>query len=651
MKTQLTFRRLSAFTLFTIFGMHAMAQQFNEVQYSKDQTIFTLNAPSKSKAVTVRLYKDSQTTTPTQTVKLKKVGIDRWQATVPGNLSGLFYTFDMGAGECPGTFAKAVGVNGKRGAIIDLEETNPDGWKNDVRPVIQTPSDLVVYEMHHRDFSIHPSSKSKYPGKFLALTEAHNLQYLNALGVNAVQILPSYDFATVNELQPDIPQYNWGYDPLNYNVPEGSYSTDATRPAARIREFKQMVQALHKAGIRVILDVVYNHCMNIKDSNFQLTYPDYYYRKTEAGKGASGDIGTTGDYANASGCGNETASEKPLMRQFMLESVLYWVKEYHIDGFRFDLMGIHDMETMNLIREELNQIDPTITIYGEGWAAGTPAIPSEKCAMKVSTYQMPGIGAFADDMRDAIRGPFSDDHKPAYLAALSGEEESIKFGLVGGIQHPDVDMSKVNYSKAPWTAEPSQHVSYVSCHDDMSLVDRIRTSMPGITDAELVRLDELAQTFVLTSQGIPFLWAGEEVLRDKKGVHNSYNSPDSINQIDWSHLRKYPEVFNYYSGLIQMRKHHKVFRMGSAQLVRDNMRFLKAPDCVIAYTLDGTAVGDSWKKVVCVMNSKKEAQQVTIPSGNYTVVCREGQVDLLGLGTQAGGVVSVPAQSALILVQ
>ena len=301
------------------------------------------------------------------------------------------------------------------------------------------------------------------------------------------------------------------------------------------------------------------------------------------------------------------------------------------------------------IRKELDAIDPSITIYGEGWAAGSPAIPNEQCAMKAYTYKMPGIGAFADDMRDAVRGPFSDDMQPGILNALPGNEESIKFGLVGGIQHPDIDMQKVNYSKQPWTLQPSQHVSYVSCHDDMSLVDRLRASIPGIKQDELIRLDELAQTYVLTSQGIPFIWAGEEVLRDKKGVHNSYNQPDSINQIDWNGLNREPEVFLYYSGLIHMRETHKAFRMADADLVRQNMRFLEAPSCVIAYTLNGKAVGDTWNDIVVIMNANRKAVQVTIPAGKYQIVCRDGMVNQDGIGEMQGGVVTVTPQTALIL--
>lgn len=631
----------------------AMAQgHFNEMEYSPEQTTFNLNAPSKARSVKVRIYASADAATPVQTLKLKKAGTDRWTAVAKGDLMGKFYTFDMGKGECPGTFAKAVGVGGKRAAIIDLRATNPKGWCCDERPAITSPSDLVVYEMHHRDFSIHPSRGSQYPGKFLALTEPKNIHYLKTLGINAVQILPSYDFYTVDEEHPERPQYNWGYDPLNYNVPEGSYSTDARNPEVRIREFKEMVQALHNAGIRVILDVVYNHCMSIDGSNFQRTYPDYYYRMATDGNGTTGDMGSTGgNYSNGSGCGNETASEKPLMREFMLESVKYWVKEYHIDGFRFDLMGIHDIETMNLIRKAVDEIDPSITIYGEGWSAGTCGIDHDRLAMKAVTYKMPGIGAFADDMRDAVRGPFSNDHENAWLADKAGYVESIKFGLVGGIEHPDVDMTKVNYSKDPWTLQPTQHVSYVSCHDDMSLVDRIRTSFPGIQDDEMARLHKLAESFVLTSQGIPFLWAGEEVLRDKKGVHNSYNQPDSINQIDWTNLQKYPEVFLYYKGLIEMRKAHKAFRMADADLVRQHVRFLPALGNVVAFSLNGEAVGDEWKQIICVMNPAKTSVEVSVPKGHYTVVCRDGLVATDGLARVCGDKLTVGPQQLLIVHQ
>lgn len=649
-----------------------MAQDtFGEMIYSKVKTLFKLNAPTtvnldgmtgattqidKKKQVEIHIYEDGQGGKAIKTIKMKASGENRWEATVKGDLKGKFYTFDIGKGETPGVFAKAVGVNGMRGAIVDMAETNPQGWENDQRPVIQSPADLVIYEMHWRDFSIDASSGLKNKGKFLALTEPKAIEHLKSLGVNAVHILPSFDYASVDETKLDTPQYNWGYDPKNYNVPEGSYSTDPYNPVTRIKEFKQMVQALHKAGIRVILDVVYNHTFNIDHSNFQLTYPDMYYRKTADGK-----------YSDGSGCGNETASEKPLMREFMLESVKYWIDEYHIDGFRFDLMGVHDIETMQQIRAEVNKIDPSIYIYGEGWSAGSCAYPVDKLAMKANTQQLNGIAAFSDDMRDALRGPFSDDHKGALLAGIPGEEESLKFGIVGGIAHPQVDMTKVNYDKKPWTNNPTEQISYVSCHDDMCLVDRLKASIPSLTDknipekertAELIRIDQLAQTAVFTSQGVPFILSGEEMLRDKKGVHNSYNSPDSINHLDWNNLQRYPQLFAYYKNLIQLRKNHPAFRLATGDKVRQHLAFLPAvnskdvkQDCLVGFLLKDLQGIDAWKTIVVIYNFNKEAKEMAIPEGTYTIACCNGTIDEAGLGEVSGKEVLVDGQSALILFQ
>ncbi|CDD20918.1 pullulanase type I [Prevotella sp. CAG:732] len=649
-----------------------MAQDtFGEMIYSKVKTLFKLNAPTtvnldgmtgattqidKKKQVEIHIYEDGQGGKAIKTIKMKASGENRWEATVKGDLKGKFYTFDIGKGETPGVFAKAVGVNGMRGAIVDMAETNPQGWENDQRPVIQSPADLVIYEMHWRDFSIDVSSGLKNKGKFLALTEPKAIEHLKSLGVNAVHILPSFDYASVDETKLDTPQYNWGYDPKNYNVPEGSYSTDPYNPVTRIKEFKQMVQALHKAGIRVILDVVYNHTFNIDHSNFQLTYPDMYYRKTADGK-----------YSDGSGCGNETASEKPLMREFMLESVKYWIDEYHIDGFRFDLMGVHDIETMQQIRAEVNKIDPSIYIYGEGWSAGSCAYPVDKLAMKANAQQLNGIAAFSDDMRDALRGPFSDDHKGALLAGIPGEEESLKFGIVGGIAHPQVDMTKVNYDKKPWTNNPTEQISYVSCHDDMCLVDRLKASIPSLTDknipekertAELIRIDQLAQTAVFTSQGVPFILSGEEMLRDKKGVHNSYNSPDSINHLDWNNLQRYPQLFAYYKNLIQLRKNHPAFRLATGDKVRQHLEFLPAvnskyvkQDCLVGFLLKDLQEIDAWKTIVVIYNFNKEAKEMAIPEGNYTIACCNGTIDEAGLGEVSGKEVLVDGQSALILFQ
>ena len=619
-------------------SIQAQDFKFDEMSYSPEQTVFKLFAPNNAKC-TVKVGKKK--------VKMTKAGDCLWTATVKGDLKGQPYVFNTGHGDTPGVFAKAVGTNGKEAYILDLATTNPVGWESDQRPVVKSPVDLIVYEMHHRDFSI-ARPDAKYPGKFLALTEPWAIKHLKDLGINAVHILPSYDYGSVDESRLNEPQYNWGYDPVNYNVPEGGYSTDPSKPEVRIREFKQMVQALHKAGIRVILDVVYNHTYNIDNSNFQKTYPDYYYRKT-----------ADGAYSNGSGCGNETASEKPMMRRFMMESVKYWINEYHIDGFRFDLMGCHDIETMNQIRQMVNTIDPTIFIYGEGWSAGACALPNEKLGMKANIPQMPGIAAFSDEIRDALRGPFSDDTVSGWLGRLNTskagqftgdqEVESLKFGLVGCIQHPQVDMKKVNYSKEPWAIEPTQMMSYVSCHDDMCLVDRLKASIPRIKEDELIRLDLLAQTAVFTSQGVPFMLSGEELLRNKKGVHNSFESPDSINQLDWQNKLRYPQVFEYYKNLIQLRKHFPHFRLGSAAEVRDKMCFLNAPSGVVAYSITDTMGNVTNKVVIVVLNPTRQQQTVSIPEGHYTIVCASGVIDLNGIDTFTGRQVSVAPQTALII--
>ena len=641
-----------------LFPPKVTAQPFQEVNYTPQKTQFALFAPNDAQKVTVRIYQEGLGGKAQKTIKMTRTGDELWTATVKGDLMGKFYTFDIGNGECPGVFAKAVGVNGKRGAIIDMAKTNPEHWCCDQRPVVKSPADLIIYEMHHRDFSI-ARKDAENPGKFLALTEPWAIDHLKSLGVNAIHILPSYDYGSVDEtrIDPDLyyehayeslpegvtparqdfsPQYNWGYDPVNYNVPEGSYSTDPYDPEVRIREFKQMVKALHDAGIRVILDVVYNHTYDIEHSNFQLTYPDYFYRKVN------------GEYSNGSGCGNETASDKPMMRKFMLESVKYWIEEYHIDGFRFDLMGIHDIETMNQIRQMVDTIDPTIFIYGEGWSAGTCAYPQEKLGMKANIPQMPGIAAFSDEIRDALRGPFSDDTMAGWLG-LQKDTESLKYGIAGAIQHPQVDMQKVNYSKQPWALEPTQMISYVSCHDDMCLVDRLKASVPGIQMDELIRLDLLAQTAVFTSQGVPFMLSGEELLRDKKGVHNSFESPDSINQLDWSNKDRYPQVFEYYKNLIALRQHHPAFRLGNADLVRKHLEFLDAPEGTVAYRLKNYAGRDDWRDIIVILNANKADTEVAIPEGNYTIVCCDGVINEQGLGTLKGSKALVDAQSALIL--
>ena len=625
-----------------------------EMEYSPIETKFTLWAPT-AEEVRVLLYDSGNEGSAYQTLSLEMGEDGIWNTSIKEDLKGKFYTFNVKVngkwlGDTPGIMAKAVGVNGKRAAVIDLRSTDPEGWANDVRPLLKDYADIIVYEMHHRDFSLDSVSGIRNKGKFLALTELGTttsqgektgIDHLKELGVTHVHILPSYDYASVDESKPDKAQYNWGYDPQNYNVPDGSYSTDPYKPDVRIKEFKQMVQALHKAGIRVVLDVVYNHTFNTEESNFERTVPGYFYRQTKDGKPANG-----------SGCGNETASDRAMMRKYMVESVLYWINEYHIDGFRFDLMGIHDIETMNEIRAAVDKIDPSIFIYGEGWAASAPQLDQEELAMKANIYKMPRIAAFADEMRDGLRGGWDDDRKGAFLIGQPGHEMSIKFGLVGAVKHPQVINDSVNYSKEPWALQPTQMISYVSCHDDMCLADRLKATMPDATDEERASLHKLAETFVFTSQGVPFIFAGDEMMRDKKGIHNSYNSPDSINTIDWRNKTIHHDVFDYVRELITLRKNHPAFRMGDADKVRQYMEFLPVEGSnLVAFILKDNANGDSWKNIIVAFNSRKEPAKLSIPAGRYTIVCKDGKIKQSGMGQVSGNKIIVPARSAMIIHQ
>ena len=478
-------------------------------------THFTLWSP-KADAAEVLIYDSGRNTPAVDSLVMHRADGGTWRASVPEQLYGKFYTFRVTVGgkqlaETPGVWAKAVGTNGERAAIIDFARTNPAGWDSDRGPELRSITDAVIYEMHHRDFSMHPSSGIVHKGKFLALTEPQTrsvlgdktgIDHLKELGITHVHILPSYDYNSVDESNLPSNQYNWGYDPFNYNAPEGSYSTDPANPATRVLEMKQMVKALHDAGIGVVMDVVYNHTANNDESNFSLTAPGYYYRHR-----------ADGSYSDASGCGNETASEREQMRNFIINSVKYWADEYHIDGFRFDLMAIHDMETMNKVAVELKKINPSIFIYGEGWTAGDSPLPAEQRALKENVGKMRGVAVFSDDIRDAVKGHYSNAADRGFATGKPGSEETVKIGIVASTKHPQVDYGKGNNSKFPYASAPTQIINYVSCHDDLTLTDKLAASMPEATEAQRQRAARLAQTIVFTSQGTPFMFAGEELRR------------------------------------------------------------------------------------------------------------------------------------------
>ncbi len=625
-----------------------------EMTVDNSGTHFTLWSP-KADAAEVILYDTDRNTPAVDTLKMNKSEQGTWRVSVPEKLYGKFYTFRVTVGgnalaETPGAWAKAVGTNGERAAIIDFAATDPEGWEYDKGPEIDNITDAVIYEMHHRDFSVHPSSGIVHKGKFLALTEPQTrsllgdktgIDHLKELGITHVHILPSYDFNSVDEANLPANTYNWGYDPFNYNAPEGSYSTDPADPAVRVREMKEMVKALHDAGIGVIMDVVYNHTALNDDSNFSLTAPGYYYRHRP-----------DGSYSDASGCGNETASERPEVSDYIVNSVKYWADEYHIDGFRFDLMAIHDIETMNRVAAELKKINPSIFVYGEGWTAGDSPLPKEQRALKENVDKMKGIAVFSDDIRDAVKGHYSDATDRGFATGKPGNEETVKIGIVASTAHPQVDYSKGNNSKFPYAGAPTEIINYVSCHDDLTLTDKLAKSMPGSTEAERQRAARLAQTIIFTSQGTPFMFAGEEVFRDKKGVHNSYKSPDSINAIDWTLKNKNAGQFVYYKELIALRKAHPAFRMTTAEDVAKNIVFdkIKSPN-VISYSIKNNANGDEWKEIKLVFNGSDTPFVAKIPKGDWRVIARDGKIKADGMGSSRGGSVVVEPTSALILAR
>lgn len=589
--------------------------------YTPKESMFRIWAPTAEKAELL-LYKEGKGGDPVNTFSLQKSANGTWTLLLAGDKKGLFYTFrvmvnNQWNNEVPDPYAKAVGVNGKRAMVVDLGETNPFGWDNDISPGFKNPTDAIIYELHVRDASIAANSGIKNKGNFLGLTEkgtknaeglSTGLDHLKELGVTHIHLLPCYDFNSIDETNAE-EKYNWGYDPLNYNVPEGSYSTNPYDGITRIKEFKQLIKTFHENGLRVIMDVVYNHTALTETSNFNQLVPGYYYRQTKDGK-----------FSNASACGNETASERPMMRKFILESMKYWVQEYHVDGFRIDLMGIHDIETMNLISRELHKIKPDILLYGEGWTAGTSPLPDSLKALKANASKLDRIAVFSDDIRDGIKGSVFEHEDKGFASGKPGMEESVKFGIVASCKHPQVDYNKVNYSKKPYSAEPWQTVTYCECHDNHSLWDKLAISANDASEAQREEMHKLALSIVITSQGISFLHAGTEFLRSKKGVENSFESPDSINEIDWSLKTKNINVFEYVKALIKMRKAHPAFRMNSAKQIADNIKFLDAlPPGVIAYSINGAAVGDTWKKIFVAFNGTGKEMSITAQPGNYKV--------------------------------
>lgn len=621
------------------------------LNYSPKKSQFRIWAPTAD-AIKIRLYDQDLGGQPTTEALLKKDVQGTWQITFNEDILGKYYTFEAtidgeNLGETPDPYVKAVGTNGQRGQVIDFEKTNPEGWESYQKPVLNNLNEAIIYELHIRDLSMSPNSGIKNKGKYLGVAEtgtkspdglATGLDHLKEMGVTHVHLLPVYDFKSIDESQLEQNEFNWGYDPQNYNVPEGSYSTNPADGATRIKEFKTMVKALHDNGLRVIMDVVYNHTFDTQ-TPFEQLVPGYFYRQN-----------ADSTFSNASGCGNETASERLMMRRFMIESVKYWAQEYHIDGFRFDLMGIHDIETMNAISEALLKIDPKIIIYGEGWTAGDCPLPDSLRATKHNTLKLNHVAAFSDDMRDAVKGHVFTQDAKAFISGLPGLDESVKFGIVAAGKHSQVGYDQVNYSKAPWARKPSQCINYVSCHDNHTLWDRLTNCCSDASEEDRIAMHKLANTIVLTSQGIPFLHAGVEMLRTKQGEENSYKSPDAINQIDWNWKQERADVVEYYKALIQLRKNHPAFRMTNNADVQHLIRFFDfKEENLIGYKISDNANGDEWTEIIVVFNGNTSDKMVDLPKGNWTIVCQNGVIDEDGIKGFQGGKIQVAKHSALIL--
>jgi pullulanase len=622
------------------------------LSYSKEATVFKLWSPNVDK-VRLHLYEKGKGGEAFETHELEIVeGGGLWVKKINKDLNGVYYTYQVmvnGAwlDETPGIYAKAVGVNGKRAMVLDFESTHPVDWTKDKGPEMKYPNEAIIYELHIRDMTIHPLSGSSMPGTYLGLVEAGTkgpegvatgIDHLKELGINYVHLLPTFDHYAINESRLDSAQFNWGYDPQNYNVPEGSFSSDPFNAEVRIREFKQMVKAFHDNGIGVILDVVYNHTGRTENSNFNLENPDYYYRFRE-----------DGSYSDAAACGNETASEKPMMRKYILESVGYWAKEYHLDGFRFDLMGIHDVETMNEIAATLKKVNPNIFVYGEGWTASDSPLPEADRALKKHIKQMPKITAFSDDIRDGLKGSVFEDESTGFVSGAENTEESVKFGIVGSVDHPQIDYTQVNYSKAAWANDPWQAVSYVSCHDNHTLYDKLQVSRSDADQSKLIAMDKLANAVVLTSQGVSFLHAGSEMLRTKNEEHNSYNLPDSINQIDWRWKVKHRGVMDYYKNLIRLRKAHPAFRMTSGNELRNHLNFKRVEKGLISYEINDHANSDVWKNILVIYNAREQAVSYEL-EGTWEIAVNGDRFDLEN-GAEVKNSVEVAAISMSVLFQ
>ena len=586
--------------------------------YSKTNTAFRIWAPTAD-GVSVCLYERGDGACLMDETPMKRDVQGTWFLKKSGDLDKIYYTYKITRNgkviETQDPYSVATGVNGERSMVLDLKETDPKGFAEDKGPQVKSKTDMVICEISVADITGDASSNVKNRGKFLGLTEAGTkndkgqatgLDYLKQLGITHVQIMPAFDFASIDESHPEIVQYNWGYDPVNYNVPEGSFSTDAFRGEVRIREMKEMVAALHKAGIGVIMDVVYNHMFDAKQSCFEKAEPDYFFRKKN------------GKYSDASACGNEVASEHPMVRKFIVDSVCYWAKEYHMDGFRFDLMGVLDTETMQELSAQLKEINPSIALYGEGWTGGASALPEYRRAMKKNARMFENIGMFSDDIRDNIRGHVFYEEACGFANGGQNLENAIRYSVAGAVWHPQVDYAAYSYTQGgPWAAKPENAISYVSCHDNLTLWDKLAVSRPDCSVEERYAMNRLAAAIVFTSQGVPFFLNGEEFARTKpipgtnKVSENSYNLTLEINGIRYEWTKEQEALQEYYKGLIAFRKEHEGLRLSTAKQIREDIRFVEnLPANVVAFT-----VRTEKETLFVVYNANPKAVEIELPEG------------------------------------
>ncbi|MGO5137422.1 type I pullulanase [Clostridium butyricum] len=639
-------------------------------QYSKEGTKFILWAPNANNVRLALFGKDYKeyTNSPEEILDMNRGEQGTWTIEVNRDLNGEFYNYLVtnsgNEREVIDPYAKAVGVNGNRGMVINLRETDPIDFCKDEKPELTSAASSIIYEIHVRDFSINENSgiKAEKRGKFIAFCEQGTtlkgkyietgIDYLKRLGITHIHLLPSFDYETVDESNLEVPQYNWGYDPKNYFVPEGSYSTNPYRGEKRIREFKEMVQSLHKNGIRVIMDMVYNHTYRTHDSNLNLAVPGYYYRQ---------DI--NGNFSNGSGCGNELASERYMVRKLILDSIIYWAKEYHIDGFRFDLMGLHDIETMQIIRKELDEIDPSILMYGEGWTGGGTPLKSDQAAIKqnIIKFEKSQIAAFSDDTRDGVKGHVFNINERGYINGREGLEDTIKFCIVGATGQLGINYDRVIYSHWSWANEPYQCINYISAHDNYTLWDKLTMSNREDSIEKRKSMNKLAAAIVLTSQGIPFFQAGEEFLRSKKNEdgsfnHDSYNAPDKVNGLDWSRAYDYRDIVEYYRGLIKLRKKYRAFRMNSSEEIRKNLSFLNKgesfyKDNVVAYKIEDNSGRNLCNTIVVIFNPNDEETFIDLKECGWSVLVNKEKSGVEEIYSIEGNNITVPSKCAHVLIK